>query len=212
MSYFSRFANMRRIHFVYNTPMQFLFGRKTTPPVQKEIHGIPYTLRTTRLTRKIIISITPDGSVRVSRSPRISIRDVEKAMEEKYDWIMVKIKDQVLRPKKLLSHYSAKDFTENKGKARALVIERLAYFNVFYKHRIGKIYIRNQKSRWGSCSGRGNLNFNYKIVFLPKELQDYLIVHELCHIQQMNHSETFWKLVSQTVPEWKSLRAQLQEY
>ena len=80
--------------------------------------------------------------------------------------------------------------------ARALVHERVKHFSMHYeaKHGIahGKIAIRNQKSRWGSCSKKGNLNFNYKLVFLDPELRDYVIVHELCHIKEFNHGKGFW--------------------
>ncbi len=78
--------------------------------------------------------------------------------------------------------------------ARALVQNRLRYFNQFYQCRIGKISIRKQRSRWGSASkSSGNLNFNYRIAYLPPELADYLVVHELsCHLVEANHSSRFW--------------------
>ncbi len=96
--------------------------------------------------------------------------------------------------------------------ARALVAERLQHFNQVYGYRIGKISIRKQKTRWGSCSKQGNLSFNYRLVHLPEELRDYVIVHELCHIGQFNHSKAFWKLMAQTVPDWKTRRAALRQY
>jgi hypothetical protein len=71
--------------------------------------------------------------------------------------------------------------------------------------------IKNTSSRWGSCSRLGNLNFNYKIVFLPPELQDYLVVHELCHLGQFNHSQSFWNLVKKTIPEYLRLRKNLRD-
>ena len=79
-------------------------------------------------------------------------------------WIQDRLNEQKLRPQKLLAHYSAKEFKEYKEKARIFVLERIAYFNTFYNYKIGKVFIRNQKTRWGSCSSKGNLNFNYKIV------------------------------------------------
>lgn len=183
-----------------------------TAPIQKEINGVPYTVRSTARTRRILITIHPDGKVVVSKSPRISVENVERVIRAKSDWILGKIREQLSRPKKILSHYSAKDFKESKEKARVLARERLNHFNQFYKHEIGKVNIRNQKSRWGSCSGKGNLNFNYKIVFLPLELTDYIIVHELCHLKEMNHSRRFWALVEQTIPQYKSLQTQIRLY
>jgi predicted metal-dependent hydrolase len=72
-----------------------------------------------------------------------------------------------------------------------------------------KVFIKNSRSRWGSCSERGNLNFNYRIALLPPELADYVVVHELCHLVHFNHSPAFWAEVSKLIPEWKSARKRL---
>jgi len=98
-----------------------------------------------------------------------------------------------------------------KEEARSLVETRAAYFNNFYNHSWNKITIRNQKTRWGSCSKKGNLNFNYKIVFLPPHIADYIIVHELCHLEQFNHSQKFWNLVAQTTPNYLEIRKELKK-
>ena len=66
-----------------------------------------------------------------------------------------------------------------------------------------KIFIKNQKTRWGSCSSAKNLNFNYKILFLPYDLAEYLVVHELCHLEHMNHSKDYWNLVEYVLPNYK---------
>ena len=95
--------------------------------------------------------------------------------------------------------------------ARVLVHARLAHFNSFYHFEYKKVFIKNTKSRWGSASSRKNLNFNYRIYLLPPELQDYLIVHELCHLREFNHSPAFWELVSQTIPHYKKVRAELKK-
>jgi len=90
-----------------------------------------------------------------------------------------------------------------------LVHARLSHYNAVYRLPLRKIFIKSLKSRWGSCSERGNLNFNYLIVFLPPEVQDYLIVHELCHLQEFNHSPAFWSLVARTVPDHRTRRQEL---
>lgn len=175
----------------------------------KEVNGICYTLRNTGRRGRVRITVKSDGSVVVSKSPRIAIADAEKFVREKFAWIEAKIREQASRPKRLLAHYSVKDFHENKERARAFALARLAHFNTFYNHRIGSVSIRSQKSRWGSCSRKGNLSFNYKIVFLPPALADYLIVHELCHLGEMNHSKKFWMLVAQKIPDYKALRREM---
>ena len=108
---------------------------------------------------------------------------------------------------------SRKLFTAHKEAARTIVRDRVRHYMSHYGVRhgitVGKIAIRNQKSRWGSCSKKGNLNFNYKLVFLPPEIRDYVIVHEICHVKEFNHARGFWDLVGETVPEYKALRKRL---
>ncbi len=171
--------------------------------MRREINGIAYSIKNTMRSRRVLIAIDSGGQVTVSKSPRISIASIQRMIAEKFSWIQDKLREQASRPQKLLAQHSIEDFKENKENARVLVNARLLYFNAFYNCDIGRISIRNQKSRWGSCSSKGNLNFNYKIVFLPTELADYIIVHELCHLVEMNHSKRFWLLVSQIIPDYK---------
>ena len=93
--------------------------------------------------------------------------------------------------------------------ARQLVENRLSYINKIYKFKINRVAIKNQKTRCGSCSSKGNLKFNYKIIYLKPALADYLIVHELCHLGQMNHSKKFWALVEKTVPDYRRINKEL---
>lgn len=93
---------------------------------------------------------------------------------------------------------------EHKEKARKLVLSRLEYFNLHYNFEWNRVAIRNQRRCWGSCSSLKNLNFNYKILFLPSHLQDYIIVHEMCHLQELNHKIGFWNLVAETIPQYKT--------
>ncbi len=86
--------------------------------------------------------------------------------------------------------------------ARTLVEERIVYWNTFYGFTYGKVYIKDQKTRWGSCSSKGNLNFSYKLIFLPLHLVDYIVVHELCHLKEFNHGSNFWRLIAETIPDY----------
>ncbi len=112
---------------------------------------------------------------------------------------------------KIVLKRSRKDFEEKKELARALVQEKVVYFNTFYQFNIKAIRIRNTTSRWGSCSSKGNLNFNYGIVYLPPELVDYIVVHELCHLKEFNHSKNFWNLVGEVIPDYKVRRMRLKK-
>ena len=111
----------------------------------------------------------------------------------------------------MLRWRNKKHYAKHKESARALVAARVGYYNTFYGLSVGKVYIKNTKSRWASCSQLGNLNFNYKIVLLPPAVADYLVVHELCHLAEFNHGPTFWALVAQACPNYRELRRQLRE-
>jgi predicted metal-dependent hydrolase len=119
---------------------------------------------------------------------------------------------RTIRPKSLIPRRNRQGYLAYKEQARQIATERLAHFNQFYNFTYGRISIRSQKTRWGSCSKRGNLNFNYRIALLPPHLADYIIVHELCHIGQFNHSRDFWNLVAKADPEYKAHRAELKKY
>jgi hypothetical protein len=103
-------------------------------------------------------------------------------------------------------------YIKHKELARAYINNKLLYFNQFYGFTYNRVSIKNHKSRWGSCSSKGNLNFNYKIIFLPENAFDYIIVHELCHLKELNHSKRFWDLVAKATPNYKDIRKQLKDH
>ena len=119
-------------------------------------------------------------------------------------YYLSRVKRRIKKPKRKSLNY-----IKYKKDAGILVKERLEYFNQFYNFKYGRVAIRNQKTRWGSCSKKGNLNFNYKIVLLTSKQSDYIIVHELCHLKEFNHSGSFWSLVAETVPDYKEIRSSL---
>jgi predicted metal-dependent hydrolase len=96
-----------------------------------------------------------------------------------------------------------KHYVTHKEMARELTLARLHHFNQHYNLTWNRVAIRNQRRCWGSCSSSKNLNFNYKIQFLPPHLRDYIIVHELCHLVHMNHGKAFWDLVAEQMPDFK---------
>ncbi len=104
---------------------------------------------------------------------------------------------------------SKSEYLKYKDQALILVKNKLEHFNQFYNFKYNKVTIRNQSTRWGSCSRRGNINFNYKLALLPESLTDYVVVHELCHIGEFNHSKDFWDLVARTIPDFKERRQEL---
>ena len=96
-------------------------------------------------------------------------------------------------------------------RAKKIFPERTAYFakrmGVTYK----RITIREQKTRWGSCSSAGNLNFNWLLILAPPEVLDYVVVHELCHRREMNHSQAFWKEVEKILPDYRERQKWLKD-
>ena len=95
--------------------------------------------------------------------------------------------------------------------AREVFTNRVEYYHRFTGGHYTSITIRDQKTRWGSCSQTGNLNFNFRLILAPLEVLDYVVVHELCHRRQMNHSTQFWQEVAQVLPDYRKRKAWLTE-
>ncbi len=96
--------------------------------------------------------------------------------------------------------------------ARNIFTERVSHYHKLTGGNYTSITIRDQKSRWGSCSSRGTLSFNYRLVFAPPKVLDYVVVHELCHLTHMNHSKDFWNMVEQIMPDYKVYKMWLREH
>lgn len=115
----------------------------------------------------------------------------------------------LFKKKKIKIKKINKEFLKNKELAKELVRNKLEYWTGYYKekHNINfeynRVAVRNQKTRWGSCSSRGNLNFNYRLALIDEELVDYVIIHELCHLIELNHGKNFWSLVELGCPDYK---------
>ena len=105
---------------------------------------------------------------------------------------------------KTLSHWYEKQ-------ARSWIPRRVRYYAREMGETYQRITLKNQKKRWGSCSSARNLNFNWRLVMAPMEVLDYVVVHELCHLKQMNHSEAFWQEVEKVLPDYKERKKWLEE-
>jgi predicted metal-dependent hydrolase len=170
---------------------------------------IQYTLRRNARSRSVRISIHGRDEIIVSAPRFVSEAFIERFVASRARWIEGKLRELKDLPDHLFIKSNKKDFEKYKAAARGLASSRLAHFNQFYGFTYKKISIRNQKTRWGSCSRTGTLSFNYKIALLPPKLADYIIVHELCHLGEMNHSKKFWALIARTVPDYARLRREL---
>ncbi len=142
------------------------------------------------------------------RAPRTLI---EKIIAEKKQWITTALK--TISHKKLLPKPKTfNDFLTLKRTTKQVVVEKIKQYNAYYNFEYKNIAIKTGTSRWGSCSSQKNLNFHYSLALLPDHLQDYLVVHELCHLAHMNHSINFWKKVSEQIPRYKQAKKELSEY
>lgn len=96
--------------------------------------------------------------------------------------------------------------------ARTQFEQRCAYYHQFTGGSYTSVTIRDQKTRWGSCSSRGTLSFNYRLIFAPPAVLDYVVVHELCHLTHMNHSKEFWNMVGSVMPDYQTHKRWLREH
>lgn len=164
-----------------------------------------------RSRRKMIaIQIDREGQVIVRTPYGITKRQVEEFLDEKKDWIL-QTRQRVEKRKTEQIPISEEVLREGIERAKRIFPERTAYFAKRMGVDYGRITIREQKTRWGSCSSKGNLNFNWKLVLLDPELLDYVVVHELAHRREMNHSKNFWKIVEAELPDYRERRRRLKE-
>lgn len=160
--------------------------------------------------KSVGISVKPDGSVIVRAPLYCSKRQADAFVNEKQAWIeQAKRKMAERRTVAPENGLSKEELAKLKKQARitltAMVEEQAKIMGVTY----GTISIRAQKTRWGSCSSKGNLNFNCYLMLLPENIQRYVVVHELCHRREMNHSRAFWREVEKYRPTYKEDRQQL---
>ena len=172
---------------------------------------ISYTWRKSRRARHMRLAVYPGGRVVVTTPFYFPEYLMKKFLEKKAHWLQKKVSWFRQWEGRILPGGNKKDYLENKNKALVLAKNRIEHFNKIYNFSYQKIGIRNQKTRWGSCSKKGNLSFNYKIIFLPEKMADYIIVHELCHLSEFNHSKNFWRLVAKTLPDYLAIRRDLRK-
>jgi predicted metal-dependent hydrolase len=174
---------------------------------------VEYEIRRHRRAKRMKLAVYNDGRVVLTLPWLARIKSAERFLEEKSQWVLDKLKELGAKNHRPFSASGTrKDYLLYKEQAREFVTRRLEHFNQFYGLKYNRVAVRNQKTCWGSCSEKKNLNFNYRIVQLPEEIADYVIVHELCHLKELNHSKQFWDLVAEQIPNYKKLREELHKY
>ena len=161
------------------------------------------------------ISIKPGGEI-IIRAPRFLPKKVILSyVYEKSDWIVSAWENQKDRtprtndqPKDAATAALEKRYRDA---AKEYIPKRVEYYHALTGGDYQKITIRDQKTRWGSCSSNGTLSFNYRLMLAPPRVLDYVVVHELCHLTHMNHSTAFWEMVASILPDYKEHRKWLKE-
>lgn len=171
---------------------------------------INYVARRSSRAKRLRLAVYCDGSFVVTIPRGFSIARAEEFIQRQTEWVLDKLDIMKKRQRNsLFQNIGRQEYLRLKDTAHVMVAEKINKFNVFYEFKFNKINIKNQKTCWGSCSKKGNLNFNYKIILLPEKIADYIIVHELCHLQEFNHSGKFWELVSAAIPDCRKIAREL---
>lgn len=172
---------------------------------------LTYELRRNVRSKHIRMTVSCDGRVAVSMPPFVPLFLAERFLREKAAWVLGKLDRSPADPSIGLSRGGKPEYERYRGQALAFVEERVSHWNRFYGFEHGRISVRNQKTRWGSCSKRGNLSFNWRLLSLPPEMADYVVVHELCHLARFDHSEAFWDLVAKACPDYRDIRKKMKK-
>lgn len=167
---------------------------------------IEYELKKSKKARQMRLAIDYLGKISVTIPQGLNEKIAEDFLTKKADWIFERKKYFSNIKDKIIIKTSRKDYLKYKEIARKIIKERAEYYNKFYNFKFNRISVKNQKTLWGSCSQDGNLNFNYILALVPSEVVDYIVVHELCHLWEFNHSREFWRLVGLTISDYKEKR------
>lgn len=155
--------------------------------------------------KTIALQILPSGQLLVRCPYKMDSATIEEFVKSKEKWINKHLSAEPSTP---ISQEELKALSQQ---AKAVFPERVAYYAGLIGVSYGKITIRCQQTRWGSCSAKGNLNFNCLLMLAPTQVQDYIVVHELCHRKQMNHSKAFWAEVEKVIPDYAVCRKWLRQ-
>jgi hypothetical protein len=169
--------------------------------------GCVYFLQSPRA-RHLRITIKHDKTIRVTMPRRGNLNQAKEFLLSKTSWIQ----KQLQRIDNYADLRPIGDSNIDLEKARDYLLNRLNYFAQKHNFSYNRLVFRRQKTRWGSCSGRNNINLNIKIAALPAHLQDYVLLHELVHTRHKNHGRQFWAELDKLTGDAKKLRKEMRKY
>jgi hypothetical protein len=167
-------------------------------------------LERSRRAKHICLSIRPRKGIRVAVPYGVPFEKAREVTRSKTNWMqkhlqrMARLEDVAVRIK-TSRHLDPQ-------KARRLLVDRLEQLSAAHGYPFNKVFVRRQKTRWGSCSGKNNINLNLALVRLPAALMDYVILHELVHTRIKDHSPRFWEELNRLVPNARMLDRALNRY
>ncbi len=172
---------------------------------------VNYSVRRSMRAKRMRLAVYCDGNFIVTVPQTFPTSSIDRYVISKSQWVISKLDFfEGLNKKQKLTLGDDDGYELYKDKALEMVTERLTALNQkHYQFRFNKMTIKSQKTRWGSCSKKRNLNFNYKILFLPPKIRDYIMIHELCHLKEFNHSSKFWRLVAKSMPNYYQITEEL---
>ena len=153
--------------------------------------------------RTIAIEVKKDLRIVVRVPLEMKDNDIQRFVMEKQRWIEKHLQIVKKRNEEKETPFTVEEIHALADAALKDLLQRVAKYAPSVGVTVGRITIRNQRSRWGSCSAKGNLNFNCLLMLCPEEVRDYVVVHELCHRKELNHSPAFWSLVECVLPGYK---------
>lgn len=164
--------------------------------------------------RSISLQVKRDLTLLVRAPYYVTDGEIYQFIEDKKEWIiyavMIQKKNRELEAS--VEKMTAAEIKALMKKSLEIIPPKVERYAVQMGITYNRITIRNQKTRWGSCSSKGNLNFNCLLLLVPEEVLDYVIVHELCHRKEMNHSKRFWSLVETVLPDYKERKKWLKDH
>lgn len=176
------------------------------------IEDLDISIELKRQRRKTLaITVTEEGRLQVKAPLCMPEREIERFLQQREYWIYKQMKRMLQQNKNKIERSEMEELALRQ-QAEKVLRERTEYYSKKLGVTCQAIRIGDQKTFWGSCSSRGRISYNWHLILMPERILDYVVVHELCHLVQMNHSSAFWSLLEGVIPDYKECRKWLKEH